>query len=238
MSDEPKTFACEGGCGTMLECVWDKPPQMAEPTWCKPANLDDRYCPACQGKRRLERQQSVVMQSSGITERERAKTFKNFRVTNETKAAYDLAKIGADGTQNLYIHGTPGSGKTHLALAIVNDCIDRGQGCAFDTVAHGLIAIRKRMQENEAESDILDGLMDTPVLVMDDFGAQKITDWSLSFLDTFVDQWYRHGRTGLILTSNYPLKWIASEISVRIASRLKEMCQLVELKTAKDARAL
>jgi DNA replication protein DnaC len=81
--------------------------------------------------------------------------------------------------------------------------------------------------ENTEES-IIEEYSDCRLLVLDDLGAEKTSEWSLQTLYTIIDRRYREERQ-TIITSNLSLDELASQVDDRIASRLSELCRVVRL---------
>lgn len=82
-----------------------------------------------QKRRKIE----AILGKSGIKQRFLSRTFENFAVNNENRKAYETAKEYVDNWQDnkdngrgLYLEGTCGTGKTHLAVAIALKLINQG----------------------------------------------------------------------------------------------------------------
>lgn len=139
---------------------------------------------------------------------------------------FDRHQVSGEG---LLMFGNPGNGKSHLAAAIVNAVIPRGKACVFRSVP----ALLKKLQETYradarvSESEILAVLQDADLVVLDDLGAEKMTEWAESMLYYIVDQRYRW-RKPLIVTTNCDLEELEERIGTRTFDRLLEMCVLVE----------
>ena len=76
--------------------------------------------------------------------------------------------------------GPSGSGKTHLAVAIANRCIERGQPTFFIVAADLLDHLRAAYSPDNAVSydDLFDQVRNVPVLVLDDLSTQTATPWA------------------------------------------------------------
>ncbi len=139
---------------------------------------------------------------------------------------FDRHQVSGEG---LLMFGNPGNGKSHLAAAIVNAVIPRGKACVFRSVP----ALLKKLQETYradarvSEFEILAVLQDADLVVLDDLGAEKMTEWAESMLYYIVDQRYRW-RKPLIVTTNCDLEELEERIGTRTFDRLLEMCVLVE----------
>ena len=79
------------------------------------------------------------------------------------------------------------------------------------------------------QSENFDDLADTPqLLVLDDLGAEKPSDWVRERLYTIINRRYEHCRP-TIVTSNLTIDQLAKQVGSRVASRLCELCEVVEL---------
>jgi len=141
----------------------------------------------------------------------------------------------------LFIHGPTGTGKTHLAVAVFSHWARAGWAdgsvehqSRFISAPELLLRIRATYNKTGEESEgwVIRTFSLMPVLLLDDVGAEKITDWSSSSLYSIISARYNAMRP-IIVTSNLTLAQI-SEWEPRIASRLGGMMN-VELK-GKDRR--
>lgn len=131
--------------------------------------------------------------------------------------------------------GPCGVGKTHLAVAIMIELIAKGIECRFYDFRDLLRRIRRTYSEyNETEFDITDPLLNVDVLVLDEMGSIKTTDWALDMLTHIIIHRYNSDKT-LILTSNFldnpgeGEESLTDRISYRLRSRFYEMCETVEM---------
>jgi DNA replication protein DnaC len=132
--------------------------------------------------------------------------------------------------------GGNGCGKTHLAAAIANERLDRGDRVAFANVPDLLDELRAAYAPDAKRryDEVFRLLVDVPVLVLDDLGAQKSSPWAEEKLYQLLN--HRHlARAWTIVTTNKRL----GEMEPRIASRLadRDVSQAYEI-TAPDFRTL
>jgi len=126
----------------------------------------------------------------------------------------------------LTLCGTVGLGKTHIAVAIGWEWLEQGRACRYAQVSRLLERLRRTydltpeqaFEQREPRFETVFGwYCDTPLLILDDLGAEKLTDWAVSQLDALVDHRYIRGLP-LVVTTNI----LMSELPPRIASRLQD----------------
>jgi DNA replication protein DnaC len=161
-------------------------------------------------------------------------------------AGYPVSTEG----RGLLLVGDVGIGKTHLAVAIAQALIvEKGVPCLFCDYRELL----KRIQESynpavaTTELQILTPVFEAEVLILDELGAQKPTDWVWDTVALILNTRYNDKRTTLI-TTNYPNaptalaratasreETLGDRIGERMRSRLAEMCVEIEMR-GKDFR--
>ena len=149
--------------------------------------------------------------------------------------------------------GTAGAGKTHLAVAALKELIQQGHGGLFCDYRELLKEIQASYNpaSESTEMSILEPIRKVEVLVLDDLGASKPSDWVRDIVGIVLNGRYNKNRT-TIITTNYmdnpssksePTKgpdgrWVQAvredsleqRIGVRMRSRLYEMCRTIEVK--------
>lgn len=121
--------------------------------------------------------------------------------------------------KGLYIYSTTkGSGKTFLACCIANELSEKGINVKFINVLD-LIELSKRSFSSDEYRDEVDTLFNSRVLIIDDLGCEKGSDWFNNLFLRLVNT--RHGKKRIIIyTSNiYPDKL---KIDDRVSSRIQE----------------
>jgi DNA replication protein DnaC len=142
--------------------------------------------------------------------------------------------------RGLVLVGPVGVGKTHLAVAILQELIDRYQ-------VRGLFyqfgALLRRIQDSynpisqTSELAVLGPVFEAEVLVLDELGASKPTDWVRDTMMQIINTRYNDKRL-TIFTTNYsdkrknekdPTELLEDRVGVALRSRLYEMCKTVEI---------
>lgn len=134
--------------------------------------------------------------------------------------------------------GTCGVGKTHLAVALLKHVIlekrDRGIFCDFRDLLRDIQASWNQVSQT-SEIEVLRPVLDADVLVLDELGANKPTEWVRDTVAHIINCRYNDKRL-TIFTSNYldePSKpgeeTLTDRIGARLRSRLYEMCKEVEI---------
>ena len=171
-----------------------------------------------------------------------------------------VADFLTDDKKGLLIHGDIGTGKTHLAVSIIRELITRyGIGCVFVDQQELFKEIQYTYSNRaeETERQVLAPVLKSEVIVLDDMGLVKLSDWAAEMVSLILTTRYNK-RLTTIITTNYPNRFVpvkmgnvepikhdttlGDRISDRALSRLNECCIPIEVKgmdfrrTVKKAR--
>lgn len=156
----------------------------------------------------------------------------------------------------LLLIGAPGTGKTHLAVAVLRKIIEKGFECLFCDYQNLLDRIRSGYDasSNSADKEAYRVALDSEVLLLDDIGAHRVTDWVEDTITSIVT-WRCNNRKALIATTNLPdgdagsaltersalgkpeyRITLAERIGPRARSRLFEMCTVIRMPAIEDYR--
>ena len=149
--------------------------------------------------------------------------------------AYRLVESYPGDGRGLLLMGSCGVGKTHLAVAVLRELLDKGARCLFYDFGALLKAIQASYNPNTrtSELEILAPVFEAEALVLDELGASKPTEWVLDTMLQIIRARYNDRRL-TIFTSNYlddrsghESETLEDRIGVRLRSRLYQMCQTV-----------
>lgn len=226
------------------------PCELCDDTGWKPVDENGvRRVVRCECRRELAGRQ--LLASANIPKRYQHCTIANFTAYNEKleKAAESARRVAATFpavAQGLFLEGQPGVGKTHLAVAVLKQVIQTtgARGIFYDT--RDLLRLIRSTYDastRTTELEVLRPVMTAELLVLDDLGAEKTSEWVEETMNLIVNTRYNERRL-TIFTSNYPdipddtdPNALLFRVGHRMRSRLHEMCEFLELDGA-DYRML
>ena len=128
-----------------------------------------------------------------------------------------------------YLWGGVGTGKTHAAVALLRELIEVGHWAQFVSVPDLLDQIRATFNRSgESEEDICERPRNGDLVLLDDLGAEKPSEWVREKLYQIINARYNARRCTLV-TSNKSPEQLAKQIGDRAVSRLMEMCEAIKL---------
>lgn len=194
---------------------------------CECENIKQAKETAQRRKREHEQRKiDAMFNQSQINPSIKQATVNNYKPTNESQQnAKDIAveyvkKFSIDNPKSLILHGSIGTGKTHLAFAITKALKNQGYKVAFMHIPKLMNRIKSTYKRDATETveDIIKQLSSLDFLVLDDVGVDDSAH-AISKLSDIVDN-----RTGLnnIFTTNYTNKQLNDDLNwQRVYSRMK-----------------
>lgn len=178
------------------------------------------------------------------------------QVQHSLQEASNFAREFPDESHpGLLFIGEPGTGKTHLAVSVLRKIMEKGHECLFCDYQGLLDQIRSGYDasSNSADKEAYRTALDAKVLLLDDLGAHRVTDWVQDTVTAIITHRCNH-RKPLIATTNLPdpqagssvvrdtpsgkdyRKTLADFIGERARSRLFEMCTVIRMPLVEDYR--
>ncbi len=157
-------------------------------------------------------------------------TFENFNPVGhaDTEEQRNSLLAAVDGARRfisdprgwLLIEGTYGCGKTHLAAAVANACLDVGVPVKFVNVPDLLDYLRGAYSPSVEETfdDRFGEVRDAPMLILDDLGTQNATQWAEEKLYQILNARYI-SKKPTVITTNLDL----NNMDPRVRSRLSDL---------------
>ncbi|HMM07196.1 MAG TPA: ATP-binding protein [Clostridiales bacterium] len=161
-----------------------------------------------------EHYMKMLIADSGVKGIYQNATFDSFNATTQEqkKAKMAIMKYAVDFSdfqnnpkeikKGLFLHGSVGTGKTLLVSALCNDLTRHGIRCVFITVDDMMGKIRETFKSDVSEMSVRNEYKNVPVLILDDLGKEKATDWHTSTLFDIIDSRYSNGLI-TIVTANH-----------------------------------
>lgn len=173
---------------------------------------------------RRSRHEGYVQSRCGLTGDELAASFEGFEPGGNGDAlaqARDYAASFSRETRHgLLFYGTYGTGKTHLAAAILNTLVSRGFTPQAVNVADLSNLYRASFGEEAASlRGQLQGLERADLLLLDDWGQEKPSDAFRAVMYNLVNNRIRHNRP-MLLTSNLTMEALLDHVGAPLYSRL------------------
>lgn len=174
---------------------------------------------------------SEKQQKAAMSGKWQERTLDSFKVTPENKEAYEAAKEYAKILNpfikyGLLFTGPVGTGKTHLAAGILKVAYNRGLDGVLISVPDLLNEIRNGY--NNKGPSIEDKLKNKFIVILDDLGAENLTDWVREKIFTLINHRYENQKP-LIITTNCTPAQLTERIGERTTDRLREMCKIVKI---------
>ncbi|MDQ3253847.1 MAG: ATP-binding protein [Acidobacteriota bacterium] len=193
---------------------------------------------------RTEDQRTKLVDTARIPRRYDGCSLQNYYPTqgngSQLKAfnyAFRLVREYPAVERGLLLMGTVGVGKTHLSVAVLRGLMDKGIQCLF----YEFGSLLKEIQDSynpvskTSELKLLAPVYQAEVLVLDELGASKPTDWVKETMMQIIGTRYNDKKLTVFTTNYLDARRAATDetledrVGVRLRSRLYEMCKTVQM---------
>lgn len=232
-NERPENAPCQA-CGAVLEPkLVDRSFLGLPPVWFKP----DENCMSCnkrfeavqkkeietaEEKSKIEKTLKMARVSKSFLNR----TFDRFNTTSLNSGAKAFAETYVPIDFGIVFVGSCGVGKTHLASAIANK---HAKNISFLFVSCPELLHQIRLSYNSnSKVDLLEYAKKIPLLLLDDIGAEKPTEWVRETLYLLIDH-RSEEQLPTIFTTNCTMNELADKLGDRIASRITGMCKIIKM---------
>ncbi len=192
----------------------------------------------------FSRKVEKIIKNSKMSKRNLNYKFDNFELNTSNKKVFNNLKnyserlVNSIEKKGLILVGSNGVGKTHIACSIANKLIENGIPVIYGTLINLLAELRNSYDtdNNISEIEIIKLYENVELLIIDDLGKEKPSEWGLEKLFTIINSRYENNLP-VIITTNYNQNSLAQRLSINgeietaksIISRLYEMCYLVKI---------
>lgn len=150
----------------------------------------------------------------------------HFKATPRTAPAFKAACAFDHRKENIYIHGPTGTGKSWLAAVAARRIFDERfwQGRIRTINEMELSRMVRGCPDANAEEELIKQLGELDVLVLQDLGVAKVTDFLAALIYEVIDYRYQNKPGGLVVTSNLSLDELGCKLGDdRVSDRLAQM---------------
>ena len=226
-----------GQCNTRKEreIIWFDGKPKKVPVMCKCRAEGERLKKEQMQKEEEMRSIQRAKISSMMDDTFRTACFANYQIRNGNERHLKVAKKYCiefskmyERNQGLLFWGTVGTGKSYTAACIANYLLEANTS----VVMTSFVRILQEMQgfDREREEVFTNKLNSVKLLIIDDLGAERSTDYALEKVYGIIDNRYR-AKKPLILTTNLTLQQMQEATDIRYAriyDRIFEMCYPME----------
>jgi DNA replication protein DnaC len=148
--------------------------------------------------------------------------------------------------KGFYLYGDCGVGKTYQSVGLYKTILgnlqknenkdlqysfkdyEDSRTVVFSNFVDFLADLKKQFSDDNSEREISKLIKTNHILFIDDFGTEKITEWTEEVIYRLINHRYEYMKP-TFFTSNLSIKELSERVGDRIASRIVEMCEVIKL---------
>lgn len=189
-------------------------------------------CPSCMGAyaRRADFQRfRSLMAEARLPRASEGWTFETFPMAGKEEALRDAAMFARRENRstftNLYLFGPYGCGKTGLAICVLRARLEGLEAALFWTMPDLFMRIKATYEASreESENDLIERLSSVPLLVLDDIGTEKPSEWQREKLYQILNRRMNEDLE-TVFTSNMTPYELEAHVGERIVERIEFRC--------------
>ena len=197
-------------------------------------------------ERRNQEKIKNLFGNSGMSKRALGCRFEGYQLTLHNTEAVRTCNnyvdrfntIKNEKRNGLFLVGNCGVGKSHLAYAVANALIEQKTSVIAMTMIDLLLKLKSSYRtDEENEEKVLKVYEDCSLLIIDDLGKEKPTEWALQMIYAIIDRRYNSLKP-IIVTTNYNAEELIAKFTIgkdsstgrAIVDRLFEMCHYLPIK--------
>ncbi|MBQ9078780.1 MAG: ATP-binding protein [Ruminococcus sp.] len=152
-----------------------------------------------------------------------------FTMNNILEFTRQYAETFTPDSGSIFMFGPTGLGKTHLSLAAANRILEKGYSVIYDSVINILRKIEKEHFSREHNSDMIDLVIETDLLILDDLGTEYETAFYNATIYNIINTRLNSGKPTIIST-NLDFGGIKQRYDERVVSRIVAAYTCLEFK--------
>ena len=174
------------------------------------------------------------IKNSNIPEKFKAANLTNFTVDNNNRqareSAYSFIARWEQNPKGIIFNGSVGTGKTHLAVAILNNIMVKKEIVpVFVNTPEFIADLRQEQFEPGGTGHMISRAKECPLICFDDLAKEKMTEWVREQYYRIINHRYTK-QLPVIITTNCSMDELGEKLGDATASRLTAMCEVIEIK--------
>ncbi len=122
-------------------------------------------------------------------------------------------------SENLYLHGATGLGKTHLSLAIANTVAENGYRVIYDTAQNILSSLEREKFSHNNSGEREKEILDCDLLIIDDLGSEFSTQFTVAAIYNLINTRLNRSKP-VIISTNLTKNAVEERYTQRVTSRI------------------